>query len=104
MDTWERKSLDRYPIRSGRSGSGSFGWRVLARSAGANTRAHRLGPRAKRAAVSLALPSVCGSCGGKWETKFRTEKGLKCEKLEASLRCGACGERRSVSFCLPEMG
>jgi HD superfamily phosphodiesterase len=64
----------------------------------------RPGPRAKRAAVSLALPSACGACGGKWETEFRTDKGLKCERLEASLRCGACGERRSVSFCLPEMG
>jgi HD superfamily phosphodiesterase len=63
----------------------------------------RQGPRSKRAAVSLALPCACGACGGKWETKFRTEKGLKCEKLEASLRCTACGERRAVSFCLPEM-
>jgi len=63
----------------------------------------RPGPRARKAAVSLALPSVCGACGGKWETEFRTEKGLKCEKLEASLRCAACGERRAVSFCLPEM-
>lgn len=69
-----------------------------------NVEVKRPGPRAKRAAVSLALPSACGACGGKWETEFRTEKGLKCEKLEASLRCGACGERRSVSFCLPEMG
>ena len=63
----------------------------------------RSGPRSKRATVSLALPASCGACGGKWETDLRTEKGLKCEKLEATLRCGACGERRSVSFCLPEM-
>jgi uncharacterized protein len=62
------------------------------------------GGRARRAEVTLVLPVSCGACGGKWESEFRTEKGLKCEKLEASLRCGACGERRSISFCLPEMG
>ncbi len=64
----------------------------------------KTGSRARRAKVSLVLPVACGSCGGKWETEFRTEKGLKCEKLEASLRCAACGGRRSISFCLPEMG
>ncbi len=64
----------------------------------------RPGARSKRARVSLALPASCGACGGKWEADLRTEKGLKCEKLEALLRCGACGERRSISFCLPEIG
>jgi HD superfamily phosphodiesterase len=64
----------------------------------------RRGGRARRAEVILVLPVSCGACGGKWDSEFRTEKGLKCEKLEASLRCGACGERRSISFCLPEMG
>ena len=64
----------------------------------------RPGSRAKKAAVSLALPASCGSCGGKLATDLRTEKGMKCEKLEASLRCGSCGEKRSISFCLPELG
>jgi uncharacterized protein len=64
----------------------------------------RSGARSKRATVSLALPASCGACGGKWETELRTVKGLKCEKLEASLRCGACGEKRMISFCLPELG
>lgn len=62
------------------------------------------GGRARRARVTLVQPASCSACGGRWETEFRAEKGLKCEKLEASLRCGACGERRSISFCLPEMG
>ncbi|HMA54362.1 MAG TPA: hypothetical protein VKT17_07855, partial [Acidobacteriota bacterium] len=62
------------------------------------------GARSRKAKVSLVLPVACGACGGKWETEFRTEKGTKCEKLETSLRCAACGERRSISFCLPEMG
>ncbi len=64
----------------------------------------KAGGRGRRAKVTLVLPAACGACGGKWESEFRTEKGLKCEKLEASLRCAACGERRSISFCLPEMG
>jgi len=64
----------------------------------------KAGGRGRRAKVTLVLPASCGACGGKWETDFRTETGLKCEKLEASLRCCACGERRSISFCLPEMG
>jgi putative nucleotidyltransferase with HDIG domain len=59
--------------------------------------------RRRRAAVTLVLPVACGACGGKWESAFRTEKGLKCEKLEASLHCPGCGERRAISFCLPEM-
>lgn len=62
------------------------------------------GGRGRKARVTLVLPVSCGACGGKWASEIRTEKGLKCEKLEASLRCGACGERRSVSFCLPELG
>ena len=65
----------------------------------------RPGPRSKRrATVSLALPAACGACGGKLQTDIRTEKGKKCEKLEASLRCASCGEKRSISFCLPELG
>jgi len=60
--------------------------------------------RSRRAEVTLVQPVSCGACGGKWESALRTDKGLKCDKLEASLRCLACGERRSISFCLPEMG
>jgi uncharacterized protein len=59
--------------------------------------------RGRRASVTLVLPVSCGACGGKWDTELRTEKGIKCEKLEASLRCPACDERRTVAFCLPEM-
>ncbi len=62
------------------------------------------GGRGRRAKVTLVLPASCGSCGGQWTNEIRTEKGLKCEKLEAALRCASCGERRSISFCLPELG
>ncbi len=64
----------------------------------------RAGTRTRKAKISLVMPASCGACGGKWETALRTDKGLKCEKLEASFRCVACGEKRTVSFCLPEMG
>ena len=64
----------------------------------------RAGARTRKAKISLVMPASCGACGGKWETALRTDKGLKCEKLEASFRCVACGEERTVSFCLPEMG
>jgi len=66
--------------------------------------AKRAGTRSRRAKASLVLPVSCGACGGKWEVVFRTEKGVKCETLEASLRCAACGGKRSISFCLPEIG
>jgi HD superfamily phosphodiesterase len=64
----------------------------------------KTGGRGRKAKVTLVLPVSCGACGGKWASEIRTEKGLKCEKLEAALRCGACGDRRSISFCLPELG
>jgi HD superfamily phosphodiesterase len=59
--------------------------------------------RPARLNVMLVAPAACGACGGAWEFGFRTEKGLKCETLEASIRCGACGAAHEISFCLPEM-
>jgi HD superfamily phosphodiesterase len=66
--------------------------------------APRPGRRGRPAKISLVLPVSCGACGGKWEADLRTVRGLKCEKLEAALRCTACGEKRLVAFCLPELG
>jgi len=51
----------------------------------------------------LAVPRSCGTCGGPWQTAFRTEQGIKCEKLEADIRCKGCGNASSISFCLPEI-
>jgi HD superfamily phosphodiesterase len=64
----------------------------------------RAGARTRKARISLVMPASCGACGGKWESALRTDKGLKCEKFEASFRCAACCEERTVSFCLPELG
>ncbi len=53
--------------------------------------------------VRLAITRSCGECGGRWKTAFRTEQGLKCEKLEAEIRCSVCDNTMTLSFCLPEI-
>ncbi len=63
----------------------------------------RPGRQSRRIVVQVVVPAVCGSCGGGWEAELRTEKGLKCEKLEAAVRCSACGAGHDISFCLPEI-
>jgi hypothetical protein len=63
----------------------------------------RPGGRGRKLKVLIVAPAVCGACGGGWEFGFRTAKGLKCEALEATVRCGRCGDAHEISFCLPEM-
>jgi uncharacterized protein len=63
----------------------------------------RPGTRSKRVRISYAAPLFCGLCGGKWGVSLKTEKGSKCERLEASLRCGSCGNTHVLAFCLPEI-
>ncbi len=63
----------------------------------------RSGRPGRTAAVSLVLPASCGSCGGRWDVELRTEPGLKCEKLEAEVRCLSCDSRHTIGFCLPEL-
>jgi putative nucleotidyltransferase with HDIG domain len=63
----------------------------------------RAGKPGRRVEVQYVLPAVCGTCGGAWQTDFRTDKGLKCEKLEASIRCASCGGGHLISFCIPEI-
>ncbi len=53
--------------------------------------------------VRLVMIRRCVTCPRPWTVEFRTDKGLKCEKLEASLRCPSCGRTHFVSFCLPEI-
>lgn len=57
----------------------------------------------KAAEVRLAIPRLCGACGSRWRTAFRTEQGIKCEKLEAEIKCLGCDSQASFSFCLPEI-
>jgi len=63
----------------------------------------RPGRPARRIAVQYVVPAVCGSCGGSWDAELRTAKGLKCEQLEAAVRCVSCGAGHDISFCLPEI-
>jgi len=63
----------------------------------------RSGHRARRLKIMLVTPAACGSCGGGWDIDFRTDKGVKCETLEATVRCVACGAAHQISFCLPEI-
>jgi HD superfamily phosphodiesterase len=53
--------------------------------------------------VRLVLPASCRRCGGRWHPQFSTEKGIKCEKLEAVMRCSGCRQSYRISFCLPEI-
>ncbi len=53
--------------------------------------------------VTLVHPAVCERCGGRWRLDLSTEKGLKCERLEARLSCSSCGLEQRTSFCLPEI-
>ncbi len=59
--------------------------------------------RPRRLKIMLVAPAVCGSCGRGWELDFRTEKGVKCERLEAAVRCAGCGAAHEIAFCLPEI-
>ncbi|MBM3297408.1 MAG: HD domain-containing protein [Candidatus Aminicenantes bacterium] len=53
--------------------------------------------------VTLVHPASCELCGGRWRLDVSTEKGLKCERLEARLSCSSCGFAQRTSFCLPEI-
>ena len=57
----------------------------------------------RRLKILLVTPATCDSCGQGWELDFRTEKGVKCERLEASVKCAGCGTRHEIDFCLPEI-
>jgi HD superfamily phosphodiesterase len=66
-------------------------------------RVRRAGGRGRGAStgVLLVLARACDACGGKWRKSFATERGLKCETLEARIACARCGNDYRVSFCLP---
>ncbi|HEX9902269.1 MAG TPA: HD domain-containing protein [Acidobacteriota bacterium] len=63
----------------------------------------RPGDSGRAVPVRLVLAASCRRCGGRWVPEFSTETGIKCEKLEAALRCSGCGQSYRISFCLPEI-
>jgi putative nucleotidyltransferase with HDIG domain len=67
------------------------------------TIAHPAAP-AHHVTVRLVMPRTCRTCGGGWRVALSTEKGLKCDKLKATVRCRSCDQQHEVAFCLPELG
>ncbi len=63
----------------------------------------RPGTSGRAVQVRLVLPASCDKCGGRLKPQFSTEKGVKCEQLEAAVRCSGCGQSYRLSFCLPEI-
>ncbi len=53
--------------------------------------------------VRLVIPSACEGCGSGLKVDFSTERGIKCRKLRADVRCRGCGHSYDISFCLPEV-
>jgi HD superfamily phosphodiesterase/predicted RNA-binding Zn-ribbon protein involved in translation (DUF1610 family) len=53
--------------------------------------------------LHLVEPAACPQCGGSFRHTFRTESGLKCRKLNASISCTKCKYSIELSFCLPEI-
>jgi len=53
--------------------------------------------------VLYILPPACPECGGRWNTAWTIEKGIKCRKLRIDSVCRGCGGRLETSFCLPEI-
>ncbi len=53
--------------------------------------------------IYLVLPNSCPMCSGAFNPEFSTKKDIKCTKLFAELICDDCGDRKEISFCLPEI-
>lgn len=66
-------------------------------------RIERAGVPRAWADVRLVLARACDACGGRWRRSFATERGLKCETLEARIACVRCGNDYRLSFCLPPL-
>ncbi len=54
--------------------------------------------------IHLVVPESCFLCGGLLNPEFSTRKDIKCTKLIARSMCENCGDRKEISFCLPEIG
>ncbi len=54
-------------------------------------------------AVRLVASQACPGCGNGWSMDWKTEKGVKCNKLKVDWSCSHCGEQIETSFCLPEL-
>ncbi len=61
----------------------------------------RDGASLQRMEVTIVMPRACPDCEASLGLSHLRERGVKCEKLTASIACGGCGYARETSFCLP---
>ena len=54
--------------------------------------------------IHLAVQETCPECEGDWTIDLNQSRGVKCEKLTATIRCQNCRWNEKIAFCLPEIG
>ena len=55
------------------------------------------------AKIYLVIPEICEKCGNSLKFDFKTEKGIKCQKLISHITCNNCDYANEISFCMPEL-
>ncbi len=55
------------------------------------------------AKIYLVIPEVCEKCGSSQKFDFKTEKGIKCQKLISHIGCSKCDNVNEISICIPEL-
>lgn len=53
--------------------------------------------------IHLAVHETCPECGGNWTIDLDQSRGVKCEKLTATIKCQTCHWSEKIAFCLPEI-
>ena len=61
----------------------------------------RDGDRVQEMEVSIVMPRACPDCGASLGLSHACERGVKCDKLTARLKCTGCSYERETYFCLP---
>jgi hypothetical protein len=61
----------------------------------------RDGDRVRAVQVSIVMPRACPDCEAPIALTHRSERGLKCDMLQARFACAACDYARDIAFCLP---
>ena len=60
-------------------------------------------PGKRMLVIQLVASRTCPECGSAWHMEWRTEKGVKCNKLSVDWSCTCCGQELETAFCLPEI-
>lgn len=51
----------------------------------------------------IVTKKLCDNCNEQFTFETTIEKGLKCTKLIAKIKCVKCNEESKIEFCLPEL-